>query len=130
VLCSCLGAQVSITPDLVYSFGPQAHHLYSLLAGTFYAPVVSWVYTTPGDPYYAWDALTAVCWMKPNLCKVGGSRPVRPTSKGNGLQLLQVHCLVIKQLLRLVAWRHAWGGLWQRPVFGGLTSCGLVWACS
>lgn len=71
LLCCCLAAQVPITPDLVYSFGPQSHHLYSLLAGTFYAPVVSWVYTTPGDPYYAWDALTAVCWMEPSLCKVG-----------------------------------------------------------
>jgi hypothetical protein len=68
--CCCVAAQIPITPDLVYSFGPQAHHLYSLLAGTFYAPVVSWVYTTPGDPYYAWDALTAVCWMEPSLCQV------------------------------------------------------------
>lgn len=72
--CWCAAApaaQVPITPDLVYSFGPQAQHLYSLLAGTFYAPVVNWVFSTPGDPYYAWDALTAACMMQPSLCKVG-----------------------------------------------------------
>jgi hypothetical protein len=61
--------QVPITPDLVYSFGPQAHHPYSSLAGTFYAPVVNWVLSTPGEPYYAWDALTAACMMDPPLCK-------------------------------------------------------------
>jgi hypothetical protein len=61
--------QVPITPDLVYSFGPQAHHTYSSLAGSFYAPVVNWVFSTPGEPYYAWDALTAACMMDPPLCK-------------------------------------------------------------
>jgi hypothetical protein len=48
--------QVPITPDLIYSFGPQAAYTYSALAGTLYAPVVSWVFNTPtaSDPYFAW----------------------------------------------------------------------------
>jgi hypothetical protein len=48
--------QVPITPDLLYSFGPQGAYTYSALAGTLYAPVVSWVFNTPtaSDPYFAW----------------------------------------------------------------------------
>lgn len=57
---ACTHLQVPITPDLVYSFGPQADYLFSALAGTFYAPVVNWVYSTPGDPYYACEFRTVL----------------------------------------------------------------------
>lgn len=76
--------QVPITPDFVYSFGPQASYLYSALAGTFYAPVVTWAASAsvPGEPYYAWDALTVACMMQPTLCEVGneGTQPDVATS--------------------------------------------------
>lgn len=59
---------VPVTPDLLYRFGPQAAYKYSVLAGTIWSRVVSWVYERPDEPYYAWDTLTAACVMQPDLC--------------------------------------------------------------
>lgn len=68
-----------ITPDLVYSFGPQADYLFSALAGTFYAPVVNWVYSTPGDPYYACEYRTVLA---------GCTQEGRPCCGGTGCRLV------------------------------------------
>jgi purine nucleosidase len=61
--------RVPVTPDLIYRFGRQANHLYSVLAGTVWSRVISWVYERPDEPYFAWDTLTAACLLSPGLCK-------------------------------------------------------------
>ncbi|KAG2431521.1 hypothetical protein HXX76_009535 [Chlamydomonas incerta] len=60
---------VPVTPDLIYRFGRQARHRYSVLAGTVWSRVVTWVYDRPHEPYYAWDTLTAACVLQPDLCE-------------------------------------------------------------
>ncbi|PNW79335.1 hypothetical protein CHLRE_09g411500v5 [Chlamydomonas reinhardtii] len=59
---------VPVTPDLIYRFGRQSRYRYSVLAGTVWSRVVTWVYDRPDEPYYAWDTLTAACVLQPDLC--------------------------------------------------------------
>ncbi|GLI62085.1 hypothetical protein VaNZ11_004500 [Volvox africanus] len=59
---------VPVTPDLIYRFGRQAEYLYSVLAGTIWSKVISWVYERPLEPYFAWDTLTAACLLSRELC--------------------------------------------------------------
>ncbi|KXZ42829.1 hypothetical protein GPECTOR_115g323 [Gonium pectorale] len=61
---------VPVTPELLYRrvFGLQSQYRYSVLAGTIWSRVITWVYERPLMPYYAWDTLTAACVMKPDLC--------------------------------------------------------------
>eukprot|EP00195_Chlamydomonas_chlamydogama_P007558 CAMPEP_0202907354 /NCGR_PEP_ID=MMETSP1392-20130828/42187_1 /ASSEMBLY_ACC=CAM_ASM_000868 /TAXON_ID=225041 /ORGANISM="Chlamydomonas chlamydogama, Strain SAG 11-48b" /LENGTH=413 /DNA_ID=CAMNT_0049596191 /DNA_START=200 /DNA_END=1441 /DNA_ORIENTATION=+ len=54
--------QVPITPDHVYSYGPQADMPFSLLAGTMYSTVLSYN-ASSFHLYYAWDALDAACML-------------------------------------------------------------------
>lgn len=55
---------VPVTPELLYGFGPQAQMMYSNLAGSMWASVMSWVQdSSQGAPYYAWDTLTAACYL-------------------------------------------------------------------
>lgn len=78
--------QVPITPDLLYSFGPQASYLYSNLAGTLYAPVADWVFHQGTiDVYYAWDVLTAACMLRgPELCTIQHDLQVAAVTGGPG----------------------------------------------
>lgn len=75
-----------ITPDLLYSFGPQASYLYSNLAGTLYAPVADWVFHQGTvDVYYAWDVLTAACMLQGlELCTIEHDLQVAAVTGGLG----------------------------------------------
>eukprot|EP00775_Hariotina_reticulata_P012058 gene12058-12200_t len=78
--------KVPITLDLIYSFGPQAGHLYSALAGTLWAPAVIWEsLASPTDPYCAWDTLTAACMLDgPELCAIEHGLEVAAVMSGPG----------------------------------------------
>ena len=62
--------QVPITLGLLYALGAQSRHLYSELAASLWSTVADWAMQAPGvDNYYAWDTLTAACFLEKDLCR-------------------------------------------------------------
>ena len=64
---------VPVTAELLYGFGPQAQKIYSNLAGSIWSSVMSWIMDSLGEaPYYAWDTLTAACYLTrgEQLCQI------------------------------------------------------------